>query len=245
MLAQAATLLAEGQGLLQSGAEADGLARLSGVRASFPGTAPARDAAVLTARTHQNARRWSDATEAWLDAARDGVGSETISEGLIQTADGAARQRTGESDVLARRALGEILDRYPSSVRALRALQMKMALEDRMKLKEADVELNGTAPASLLTLRKAARAPGAAPVVEFALWRLGQEYRDRRLYDLAAATFTDLATRFPDTRYDAWFSAAELFEKQLKDSARAREAYGKVPAASPRYEAAQKKLASA
>jgi len=41
------------------------------------------------------------------------------------------------------------------------------------------------------------------------------------------------------------FAAAELFEKQLKDAARAREAYAKVPAASPRYEAAQKKLASA
>jgi len=35
---------------------------------------------------------------------------------------------------------------------------------------------------------------------------------------------------------------AELYEKQLKDAAKARDAYGKVPAASPRYEAAQKKL---
>jgi hypothetical protein len=122
---------------------------------------------------------------------------------------------------------------------------MKMSIEDRMKLKEADAELNGVAPASLLTLRSVARTGGTAPVTEFALWRLGQEYRDRRLYELAATTFADLGTRFPETRYDAWFSAAELFEKQLKDAARAREAYAKVPAASPRYEAAQKKLASA
>ena len=114
-----------------------------------------------------------------------------------------------------------------------------------MKLKEQDAELNGVAPASLITLRSVARGGGTAPVAEFALWRLGQEYRDRRLYDLAASTFADLGTRFPETRYDAWFSAAELFEKQLKDAARAREAYAKVPAASPRYEAAQKKLASA
>jgi hypothetical protein len=144
--------------------------------------------------------------------------------------------------VLARRTLGEILDRYPASVRALRALQMKMSLEDRMKLKEADTELRGTAPASLITLRKAARDSGTSPVAEFALWRLGQEYRDRRLYDLAAQTFADLGTRFPQTRYDAWFSAAELYEKQLKDAGRARDAYGKVPQASPKYEAAQKKL---
>jgi tetratricopeptide (TPR) repeat protein len=245
MLAQAATMLSEAQGLLQTGAEADGLAKIGALRASFGGTPPAREGALLAARTHHQARRYDEATAAWIDAARDGVGPEEISEGLIQAADGAARQRTPDMDGVARRTLGEILDRYPASVRALRALQMKMSIEDRMKLKEPDGELNGVAPTSLLTLRKTARGAGTAPVAEFALWRLGQEYRDRRLYDLAAATFADLGTRFPETRYEAWFAAAELFEKQLKDPARARDAYGKVPAASPRYEAAQKKLASA
>ncbi len=245
MLAQAATILSEAQGLLQTGAEAEGLAKIAALRASFGGTPSAREGALLAARTHQQAKRYDDAGAAWLDAARDGVGPEDISEGLIQAADGAARQRSPEGDGVARRHLGEILDRYPGSVRALRALQMKMSIEDRMKLKEPDAELNGVAPTSLLTLRRAARGAGTAPVAEFALWRLAQEYRDRRLYDLAAATFADLGTRFPETRYDAWFSAAELFEKQLKDAARAREAYAKVPAASPRYEAAQKKLTSA
>ena len=245
MLAQASTLLSEAQGLLQTGAEADGLAKIAALRASFGGTAPAREGAILAARTHHAAKRYDAAAAAWIDASREGVGSEEISEGLIQAADGAARQRSADGDVLARRTLGELLDRYPASVRALRALQMKMSIEDRMKLKEQDAELKGVAPASLLTLRSVARDGGTAPVAEFALWRLGQEYRDRRLYDLAAATFADLGTRFPETRYDAWFSAAELFEKQLKDAARAREAYAKVPAASPRYEAAQKKLASA
>jgi serine/threonine protein kinase len=245
MLQQATVLLSEAQGLLSSGAEADGLAKIAALRASFGGTPPAREGALIAARTHQAARRFDDATTAWIDTAREGVGPEEISEGLIQVADGAARLRNTDGDVAARRTLGEILDRYPASVRALRALQMKMSIEDRMKLKEPDSELNGTAPSSLLTLRRAARAGGTAPVAEFALWRLGQEYRERRLYDLAASTFADLGTRFPDTRYDAWFSAAELFEKQLKDAARAREAYAKVPAASPRYEAAQKKLASA
>jgi len=245
LLAQAAILLSEAQGLIQTGAEADGLARIATLRASFGGSAPARDGAVLAARTHLAAKRYDDAAAAWIDASRDGVGAEEISEGLIQAADGAARQRSADGDALARRTLGELLDRYPASVRALRALQMKMSIEDRMKLKEQDAELKGVAPASLLTLRGVARSGGAAPVAEFALWRLGQEYRDRKLYDLAAETFADLGTRFPETRYDAWFSAAELFEKQLKDTARAKEAYAKVPAGSPRYEAAQKKLASA
>ena len=245
MLAQAATLLSEAQGLLQTGAEADGLAKIATLRASFGGTPPAREGALLAARTHHAAKRYADAAAAWIDASHEGVGSEEISEGLIQAADGAARQRSTDGDVLARRTLGEILERYPASVRALRALQMKMSIEDRMKLKEPDAELNGVAPASLITLRGVARDGGTAPVAEFALWRLAQEYRDRRLYEPAAATFADLGTRFPETRYDAWFAAGELFEKQLKDMARARDAYAKVPAASPRYEAAQKKLASA
>jgi hypothetical protein len=243
MLVQAQTLLSEAQGLLQTGAEADGLAKIAALRASFGGTPPAREGALLAARTHQRAGRYEEASAAWLDAARDGVSAEAISEGLIQAADGAARLRTGDNDAAARRTLGEILDRYPASVRALRALQMKMSIEDRMKLKEPDGELNGIAPTSLLTLRKTARGAGTAPVAEFALWRLGQEYRERRLYERAAATFADLGTRFPQTGYDAWFSAAELFDKQLKDPGRARDAYARVPAGSSRYEAAQKKLA--
>jgi serine/threonine protein kinase len=239
---QASVLLSEAQGLIQTGNESEGLAKIGALRATFGGTPAARDGALLAARTHQNAKRYDDAAAVWIDSAKDGVGAEDISEGLIQAADGAARLRTADGDVLARRTLGEILDRYPASVRALRALQMKMSLEDRMKLKEPDTELRGTAPSSLLTLRKVAREGGTAPAAEFALWRLGQEYRDRRLYDLAAQAFADLGTRFPATRYDAWFSAAELYEKQLKDAARARDAYGKVPQASPKYEAAQKKL---
>jgi tetratricopeptide (TPR) repeat protein len=117
-----------------------------------------------------------------------------------------------------------------------------MALEDRLKLKEADEEFRGQTPASLLTLRQTARQAGTTPVAEFALWRLAQEYRERRLHEQAAATFGELATRFPNTKYDAWFAAAEVYEKQLRDPARAREAYAKVPATSPKHEQAQKKL---
>ena len=90
-LAQAATMLSEAQGLLQTGAEADGLARIAALRASFGGTAPAREGAVLAARTHLAAKRYDAAAAAWIDASRDGVGAEEISEGLIQAADGAAR----------------------------------------------------------------------------------------------------------------------------------------------------------
>ena len=76
---------------------------------------------------------------------------------------------------------------------------------------------------------------------ELALWRLAGEYKDRRMHALAAQTFADLGARFPNTQYDAWYSAAEVFDKQLKDPAQARDAYLKVPLSSSHYNEAQKR----
>jgi hypothetical protein len=41
--------------------------------------------------------------------------------------------------------------------------------------------------------------------------------------------------------YDAWWEAAELYDKKIKDKAKAAEAYGKVPSSSKHYKDAQKK----
>ena len=112
-----------------------------------------------------------------------------------------------------------------------------------MKLKEADAELNGVAPASLLTLRSVARTGGTAPVTEFALWRLGQEYRDRRLYQLAATTFADLGTRSP--RRGTTRGSRPPSCSRRAQGRRPRRGLRQGAGASPRYEAAQKKLASA
>ena len=49
-------------------------------------------------------------------------------------------------------------------------------------------------------------------------------------------------TRFPLNRRDAAWRAGELYEDKVKDPARARAAYALVPATSPRYRDAQKKL---
>ena len=49
----------------------------------------------------------------------------------------------------------------------------------------------------------------------------------------------ELATRFPDTRLDAWFKAGEIAEQRLKNREGARAAYLKVPPTSSRYRDAQ------
>ena len=53
---------------------------------------------------------------------------------------------------------------------------------------------------------------------------------------------TELGTRFPQTQWDAWWAAGELLEEKIKDNARARKAYSKVPESSRNYQRAQRKL---
>ena len=237
--AEAARLLEAGRAQVASGAVTEGLAALAAVANDFSGTPSAVDALAFIAQTHADAGRYAEAIGAWTDLGRRGAG-DRASEGLIRAADGAARQKTPATDELARQALGELLTQYPSSVRALRALQMKMALEDRMKLRSQDPEFEGATPTSLLTLRDVAIRGGSTAVAEFALWRLGDEYRGRRLNEQAVATYTSLANRFPSTRYDAWFAAGELLDK-LRRPEEARAAFAKVPASSPKYEQARKR----
>ena len=50
-------------------------------------------------------------------------------------------------------------------------------------------------------------------------------------------------TRDADNRYDAWFAAGEIYEKRLKDKARARAAYLRVQPSSPHYGEARKRVA--
>ena len=60
-------------------------------------------------------------------------------------------------------------------------------------------------------------------------------------FDLAAATYETLAAD-DERRDEASFAAGELYEKRLKDAARAAIAYDRVRSTSPRYADAQKRL---
>jgi len=50
-----------------------------------------------------------------------------------------------------------------------------------------------------------------------------------------------LAARFPNNQRDAAWRAGELYDRKLKDNARARAAYSLVPATSEHYRDAQKR----
>ena len=61
-------------------------------------------------------------------------------------------------------------------------------------------------------------------------------------YDLQAQALTALGSYFPKTRHDAWWEAGEVYERRLRDAAKAKDAYSRVPTTSRRYRDAQKKL---
>ena len=141
----------------------------------------------------------------------------------------------------ARDLLAEIAARHPKSAWAPRALASKATLETREKIKEADAALGATVPAAIRTNRLLVEQFDSSPQAETALWQLGEAYDDLKRYDLAAAAFRNLATRFPQTRYDAWWRAGEIYDKRLKDKDAARAAYVRVPVRSPNYREAQKR----
>ena len=60
-------------------------------------------------------------------------------------------------------------------------------------------------------------------------------------FDLAAATYESLADD-DERRDEASFAAGELYEKRLKDPARATISYSRVRSTSSRYAEAQKRL---
>ena len=80
---------------------------------------------------------------------------------------------------------------------------------------------------------------------EHALWRLGQAYERVERFDLAAQAYRDLGEGYANTHYDAWASAARIYDRQLNDPVLARAAYQRVPPTSPAFKDAQKYVRSA
>jgi serine/threonine protein kinase len=139
----------------------------------------------------------------------------------------------------ARKRFATIAASYSQSSWFVPAMTAKINLEDRGRLREFDAVAGVQVPASLLTRRLLAERAPKHPSSEAALWWLGEAYDDLHLYQLAAEAFSQLGARFPNTRYDAWFKAGELYERRLNNKAEARAAYLKVPSVSRHYKDAQ------
>jgi TolA-binding protein len=204
-------------------------------------SAAAPEAYLLIARIDSQQGRLDEAIAA-LSHLRGGFAANPANaEGCVMLAQLLGRSKRPDRVALARQVLAEVPQRFPDSPWAPRALAQRAQLETRERVKDTHPSL-GTVPAALLTNRVLTEKYPTAPEAEFAYWQLGGDYEDRKAYALAAAAFTELGTRFPQTKFDAWWRAGELYTKRLKNQAAAKAAYARVPPTSPKYKDAQKRL---
>jgi serine/threonine protein kinase/TolA-binding protein len=219
-----------------------GVADLRAIVNEFPSTAIAADAAYLAAETLGRAGRIEDAMAAHVEFANRFSSDSRVADSQLALADLTLKSKQPNRDDAARQAYGRAAAAAPGTPAALRALQAKIAIEERRKFKERDASTGKDLPASFATLRVLADQFPASPHGMLALYRLGAGYADEDQWDMAARAWTDLATRFPDNPNDAWWLLGDLYEKRLRDTARAQAAYAQVPASSKRYQDAQRKL---
>ncbi len=234
---EAAAALAAIKAKVDSG-QPDGVAAdLTAFVSRYADTPSGPEASILLAKTQAQQGRLQDAIATYEDAARRYKGDQRAAEALFNQAQ--TLQKTPGGDAKARGPLAQIGNDYPQSTWFVPAMTVKMTIEDRLRLQEMDPVLGVKVPASLLTRRRLIERAPRHQTAEAAMWRVGETYEDMKRYDLAAQMYADLGTRFPDTRFDAWFKAGEIDERRLNRREDARAAYLKVPVTSPRYRDAQ------
>jgi len=220
------------------------LATLGGLLANY-GTSPiASDAHFLMADIQKTQGRTDDAMGTYLEFATRHPRHSRAPEALFRMAQlvSVSKRRDRESE--ARTILANIADNYPGKSWAVHALMEKGEIEERRKLHQRDVVLGTSVPSALVTYRQVATSYSNSDAAEKALWKLGALYETIKRFDLAATTYAGIAERYSTARDEAWFKAAQIFDRQLKDRARAHAAYAQVPSTSRHYNDAQKKVLS-
>jgi TolA-binding protein len=218
------------------------LLTLQGIAAKEGIGEAATEAYFLMASVHERQGRVEDAMATYLEFAHRYREDARAPEALFLMAQSTLRTSRATKEDEARQLLGELVSSYSRSSWAPRALMMRGELEERQQRYQRDEVLATSVPSALVTYREVAMQYGTTPAAETALWKLGQLYAGAKLYRLAADAFAALAERYPGTEFDAWYAAADVYDKRLRDVASARAAYMRVPPSSPHFREAQKRL---
>ena len=240
--AEAATRLGVARAKLTSNLVDQGVADLRAIVNDFPSSAVAADASYLVSETFTRLGRADDAMAAHVEFANRFANDPRLAESQLALGELTLKSRQPDRDDAARQIFGRAATAAPATPTALRALQNKIGIEDRRKLKVRVSATGKEVPASLGTLRVLADQFPTSPHGMLALYRMGSGYADADQWELAAGAWTDLATRYPDNPHDAWWLLGELYERRLRDDARAVAAYAQVPSSSKRFQDAQRKL---
>jgi TolA-binding protein len=212
--------------------------------AAYPASPVAIDGHYLIAKSLASLQRGPEAIGAYVEIQTRFKGDSRAAEAAFQQAKLVQAADTKKTTEEAKRLYTECAATYPASPWSARALAARAEIEREQRATVRDAALGATVPSALATYRDLTARFPAEPVAEKAWWELGKMYEDEKRWDLAAAAYEQLTQHFPQTRLDAWFQLAEIYERRLKDAARAKQAYGKVPTTSAHFKEAQKKAGS-
>ena len=201
------------------------------------------DASFLMASVHDTRGDTANAMSTYIEIAHRFPDDPRAAEALVKLAEATLKSKHRDKEPDACRTLTELVQKYPASPWAPRALLMRGDLEARQGTYQRDELLGGSLPTAAVTYREVVTRYGSSDAASAALNKLARIYTDTKRFEIAATTFQELAARDADDRFDAWFSAAEIYEKRLKNSARARTAYARVLPSSPHYTEARKRIA--
>jgi TolA-binding protein len=218
------------------------LADLRQILVDFPGTPAAVGASYMSADVLEKLGRADDAIAAYDEFAKRYAADSRAAASRLRTAELIARSRRPNREAITREVLSQVIANYPKTPQALQALLMKMKMDSERRQRELDPVLGIQVPAVLPTLRGLTEQFPTHATSMIAFNRLAELYEDLDQFERAAQALNDLAVNFPNNPYDSWYQLGEIYERRLKDPARAREAYAKVPASSSRYRDAQRKL---
>jgi TolA-binding protein len=219
-----------------------GISDLRGLISQQPGSPAAIESYFLIGRAYEVQNKTEDAMAAYLEIRSRYPNNPRSAEAALKYASLTLTSRRRDKEREARKLFADVASAFPDTAQATQALVSKARLEERERMKEPDVALKTTVPSALITYRLISERYPSSSASENALWKLSEMYEELRRYDLAVQALTDLSTRFPNTRLEAAFRTGELYERRIKDRAKAREAYAKVPTTSPQYKRAQEKV---
>jgi len=214
---------------------------LQGALAQKPDSRSAADAYLMIATAYEKQRRVESAITAFTEMKNRYPTNPASAEALVHLATLVQQTKDPNRNKTAVDYLTQVATNFANTAFGPLALTQRANIEERENMKVTDPTLGKTVPAALVSYRQLVERYPTAAASELGYWKLAAFYEDQKRYDLAADALSQLGTRFPSTRYDAWWEAAELYDKKIKDKAKAAEAYGKVPSSSKHYKDAQKK----
>jgi serine/threonine protein kinase/outer membrane protein assembly factor BamD (BamD/ComL family) len=217
------------------------IANLHDLVTRHPNTEEALDAYFLMGSIYESRKQLNDAMATYLEIADRYHGSPRAAEALFRLAKLTLGSDRNQRETQARQILARLVDQYRESSWAPKALLAAAAIDEQQHSYELDPKMGTLVPSALVPYRRIVTDYPRSQAAEASMEKLGGMYENLKRFDLAAATFSDLGSRYPKDG-EGWFRAAEIYRRRLNDPARALGAYRRVPPTSRHYASAQKQL---